>query len=212
MTGPAGDNVLETLASAHRPTLVAVDFSDDSRAAVLWASAFAARAGGRLTLLHTVHAPAGEPGYYRGDVTAPLQPMERAAERMLDEFLLRLQHEHPDLAPLQRAEKRLITGLPPGRIVEAAAQMDAKLIVIGSRGHSGLPHLLQGSVSERVVELADRPVVVVKAAARKSENSGKKEERERKKAEKKRKKEEKQRLKEAREAGRPEPGPRHDDG
>jgi len=172
MTESAHNDIVETLTSPHRPTLVAVDFSEDSHAAVLWASAFAERAGGRLILLHIVHDPAAEPGYYRDDVSAPLQPMERAAERMLDEYLLRLQHEHPDLAPLRKAEKRLITGLPPGRIVEAAAQMDAKLIVIGSRGMTGLPHLLQGSVSERVVELADRPVVVIKSRAAQSEVQG----------------------------------------
>jgi len=212
MTEPTNGEILEALASPHRPTLVAVDFSEDSRAAVLWASAFADRVGGRLVLLHIVHDPAAEPGYYRDDASVPLQPMERAAERMLDEFLLRLQHEHPDQASLRKAEKRLITGLPPGRIVEAAAQMDAKLIVIGSRGQSGLPHLLQGSVSERVVELADRPVVVMKAAGPRTENSAKKGEKARRKAEKKRNKQDNQRLKENRNAGPPEPGPPHADG
>jgi len=161
----ANGDILEALASSHRPTLVAVDFSDDSRAAVLWASAFSARAGGQLILLHVVHDPAAEPGYYRAEHKIPIQPMERAAERMLEEFHTRLQREHPDLVPLQQAGRKLVVGLPPGRIVEAAAQMNAKLIVIGSRGMTGLPHLLQGSVSERVVELADRPVVVIKSRA-----------------------------------------------
>jgi len=55
--------------------------------------------------------------------------------------------------------------LPPGRILEASESTGASLLVIGSRGAEGLPQLLQGSVSERVVERARCPVVVVKAPA-----------------------------------------------
>jgi nucleotide-binding universal stress UspA family protein len=209
---PDGD-ILKTLVSEDCPTVVAVDFSEDSRAAVLWASAFAVRAGGKLVVLHIVHDPAAEPGYYRRDASGPLQPMERLAERMLDEFLAQLQHRHPDLAPLQEAEKKLITGLPPGRIVEAAERMRAKLIVIGSRGMSGLPHLLQGSVSERVVELADRPVVVVKAhGGAWNANNRKKEEKAQRKAEKKQRKLEKRRVKGANSKDRAAPEPEGDGG
>jgi len=109
-----------------------------------------------------VHDPAAEPGHYRDGGDEPLQPMENVARGMLDEFLLKLQKDHSGLTALGSAEKQLLIGLPPGRIVEAARLLKAKLIVIGSRGMTGLPHLLQGSVSERVVELATGPVVVVK--------------------------------------------------
>jgi len=153
---------LEAICSTQRPTLVAVDFSDDSRAALLWAAAFVACTGGRLVVLHVVHDPAAEPGHYRDGGDEPLQPMENVARGMLDEFLLQLQKDHSGLTALGSAEKQLLIGLPPGRIVEAARLLNAKLIVIGSRGMTGLPHLLQGSVSERVVELATGPVVVVK--------------------------------------------------
>jgi len=156
-------SALEMVASEHRPTLVAVDFSDDSRAALAWACAFTACTGGKLIVLHVVHDPADQPGYYRKGKDKPLRPMEQIARRMLDDFLADLHRNHPELTAIETAERRLLTGLPPGRIVEAAELLDAKLIVIGSRGTTGLPHLMQGSVSERVVELASRPVVVVKA-------------------------------------------------
>jgi nucleotide-binding universal stress UspA family protein len=94
----------------------------------------------------------------------PLQTMEQAAASMLDAFVAQLKAEHPGLAALHAAENKLLSGLPPGRIVEAADLLHARLIVIGSRGMTGLPHLLQGSVSERVVELAKGPVVIIKAA------------------------------------------------
>ena len=163
MSDGGNTHILEAFADEHRPVLVAVDFSEDSREAVLWASAFTDRVGGRLVVLHVVHDPADQPGYYRSVGMKPLQTMEQAAEDMLGSFVAQLKAEHPGLAALHTAEVKLLRGLPPGRITEAAELLHAKLIVIGSRGMTGLPHLLQGSVSERVVELANGPVVVIKA-------------------------------------------------
>jgi nucleotide-binding universal stress UspA family protein len=48
-------------------------------------------------------------------------------------------------------------------ILEEAGKLSADLIVLGSRGRTGLPHLLLGSVAERVVRLATCPVLTVKA-------------------------------------------------
>lgn len=160
----SGRNYLDAITSRSRPTVVAVDFSGDSRAALAWACAFSDCAGGDLVVLHVVHDPAGQPGYYRENRDKPLQTLEQAAAVMLDAFLASVKRDHPELTRLETAEKILLSGLPPGRIVEASERLNAKLIVIGSRGMTGLPHLLQGSVSERVVELATRPVVVVKSA------------------------------------------------
>jgi nucleotide-binding universal stress UspA family protein len=171
----AGAATLEDITSKSRPTLVAVDFSADSRAALAWACAFSACAGGKLVVLHVVHDPPNQPGYYRNKREKPLQTMEQSAEAMLDDFLATAQRDQPALTCVGKAEKMLLVGLPSGRIVEAAGILNAKLIVIGSRGMTGLPHLLQGSVSERVVELADRPVVVVKSGdGQDAENSRKK--------------------------------------
>jgi nucleotide-binding universal stress UspA family protein len=205
---PPGDSISpDAIANPNRPVLVAVDFSGDSRAALLWACAFIACAGGRLFVLHVVHDPAGQPGYYRNNRKRPPQPMERVAEGMLKDFLGALQHDHPELPALASAETKLVSGLPPGRIVEAAELLDAKLIVLGSRGMTGLPHLLQGSVSERVVELAQRPVVVVKAPdqGRSAEKLEKKKEKQRKKEEKARREQNKGSTKSAQSAGRSEP-------
>jgi nucleotide-binding universal stress UspA family protein len=45
----------------------------------------------------------------------------------------------------------------------AAADLDVDLIVLGSRGRSGISPLLLGSVAEKVVRLAPCPVFTVKA-------------------------------------------------
>jgi len=147
---------------AQGPVLVATDFSDDSRAAVVWAGRQAERTGCPLTILHVVHDPAASPGFYRRPDDDWLRPMADVAREMMDEFLAEMREAHPALTTLAAAQDRLVTGLPAGRIVEVAAEIEASLIVVGSRGRSNLPHLLLGSVAERVVQLAPMPVVVIK--------------------------------------------------
>lgn len=48
-------------------------------------------------------------------------------------------------------------------IVEEAQRIGADLIVMGTRGHTGLKHVVLGSVAERVVRTAPCPVLTVKA-------------------------------------------------
>ncbi len=146
-----------------QPVLVAIDFSEDSRAALLWAGRYAGCIDAPLVLLHVVHDPASYPGFYRNDQKEELLPMQQVAEEMMAEFLSETKQEYPGLDWLDLARTELIIGMPPGRIVEMAGLLGAGTIVIGNRGLTGLPHMLLGSVAERVVELASIPVVVVKA-------------------------------------------------
>ncbi len=44
-------------------------------------------------------------------------------------------------------------------IVSVANEMEIDVVVMGSRGKTGLAHLLMGSVTERVVPLCNRPVM-----------------------------------------------------
>jgi len=127
-----------------QPILVAVDFSDDSKAAVLWACEFAHCIGKRLLLLHVIHDPASSPGFYHSESLGQMQPMKDVAESMMNDFLAEMTTKYPYLEALKTADTRLLDGLPPGRIVEAAGLLKAKLIVIGSRGMTGLEHILLG--------------------------------------------------------------------
>lgn len=145
------------------PVLVAVDFTPDSEAALLWACDYAGHMGAPLTVLHVVHDPGESPGAYRSDDPDLLRPMEDVASEMMDRFLVKMRDGHADLPALRDAEAILVKGIPATRILETAEKKDARLIVMGSRGRTGLPHLLLGSKAERVAQMSPVPVTIVKA-------------------------------------------------
>lgn len=74
---------------------------------------------------------------------------------------------------LQRARKmaeeaqvqlhtHVLAGHPVRTVVDLAAELNAKLLVIGARGHSALYERLVGSRADRIMQLAHCPVLVVK--------------------------------------------------
>ena len=63
--------------------------------------------------------------------------------------------------PVQ-SELELVTGDPADEIIRLANIYKADLIVIGSRGLTGMKRIVQGSVSSQVVEEANCSVLVVK--------------------------------------------------
>lgn len=80
----------------------------------------------------------------------------------MKEFMAKMIKDHPDCQQLPSAKTRFVSGLPAGRIIEIAQEEKAQMIIIGSRGLSGLPHLLLGSTADRVAQLSSLPVTIVK--------------------------------------------------
>lgn len=162
------DQISETRqkpAGGDGPILVAVDFSADAEAALLWACQYAACSDAGLVVLHVIHDPAEAPGYYRQSDADLLRPMEEVATEMMDKFLKKIETQNPDLTAIKDAGRSLVKGIPATRILEVAEAMGARLIVMGSRGRTGLPHLLLGSKAERVAQMSPIPVTIVKADA-----------------------------------------------
>lgn len=59
-------------------------------------------------------------------------------------------------------ESRVLHGNPADKIVKYADEIDADLIVIGTRGHGRIASALLGSVSEHVAKHSKRSVLIVK--------------------------------------------------
>ena len=127
--------------------LVPTDFSPGSDYALTAATGLARRFQARLTLMHAAHAP-DELEMFR-------RMVESAWEREMEARRKRVEEEG---VPVDTIMTR---GPAAQTIVETARGTGVDLIVMGTRGRTGLQHLLIGSVAERVIRLAPCPVMVV---------------------------------------------------
>ena len=79
-------------------------------------------------------------------------------EKMLSEALKKAKKTKPNLD----ISTKLVEGRTADKIVETAKDGNFDLIVMGSRGLGGIKEFLLGSVSNRVADDAECPVMIVK--------------------------------------------------
>jgi nucleotide-binding universal stress UspA family protein len=136
--------------------LCPTDFSAGSEAAFQTAITLARDSGARLTLLHVQHIPATAlPDVFFALTPALLQDAERSIDGHLAQLVARARAAGVEAAP------RTLFGAAHREICAVAAELSVDLIVVGTRGRSGLMHVLYGSVAERVVRGAPCPVLAV---------------------------------------------------
>ena len=137
--------------------LVPLDFSRHADAVLEWAAHLAEEHQSRLLLLHAYHLPVEfqqlEGAYLPQDFWASVKS---EAEQSLNRYAEPLRQRGLAVDLIVRE------GYPATVIEEEATEQQADLIVIGTRGLSGLKHLLLGSIAERVVQKAPCPVLTVK--------------------------------------------------
>jgi nucleotide-binding universal stress UspA family protein len=140
-----------------RKILVPTDFSSDAAAAARFAVSIAAPLDATVTLLHVYQLPV-----YVTAEGAVLQAspanLARRAQNVDDELESARQSIEDAGVPVATTSA---AGDPAQQIVAAADGFD--LIVMGTRGRVGLLHLLVGSVAEKVMRHAARPVLTVRA-------------------------------------------------
>ena len=151
-----------------RPIVIAIDFSDDSKAALEWGMEEATLRDAPVTILHVIHDPVETPGYYHAKKKL-LVPLTEAAEQIFHEFIDGCRNEMPALKTMDDppVRRKLAKGLPVRRILELSDKWGARMIVMGSRGQTGYKRLLMGSKAEQIAQLSRVPVVIVKSPARK---------------------------------------------
>ena len=131
--------------------LVPVDFSNCSQIALQYAAAVAREFNAQLTLLHVTETTPYEramPGFRR-------EIYEEAQAR-----LKTLARDQADCGVTPQCVVR--TGRPWQQIVREAAASGADVVIVGTRGRTGLKHVFLGSVAERVVRHAPCPVLVAR--------------------------------------------------
>ncbi|HEY5719077.1 MAG TPA: universal stress protein [Gammaproteobacteria bacterium] len=138
--------------------LVPVDFSVHASQALETATELAKTFKAKLHLLHCCQLNVGVNSAY-GLMVPPSfdREIRDAAARRLAEWRDRV------TAQKVEAETEISAASPTEAIASTAERIGADLIVIGTRGLSGIKHVMVGSVAERTVRNANCPVLTVKA-------------------------------------------------
>jgi nucleotide-binding universal stress UspA family protein len=135
--------------------LVPLDYSASAERALAYAIAFAKNMQARVTLLHVIDFPQLVDRHL-----APYRArLEADTRRALEACLQRVRDAGVEGDLLR------VRGTPFQEIIETAKEIGADLIIMGTQGRTGLPHLLLGSVAEQVVRLAPCPVLVTRPTA-----------------------------------------------
>ena len=141
--------------------LVPTDFSDDANHALETAKGLARQFGSKIVLLHAyrVDLPMSTPALGGGFVLPDnfYEQLRSQAKQQIEALAAEVEKDGVKVSSLAIEERAAIA------IVEEAKRLSADLIVIGTRGLTGLKHIALGSVAERVVREAACPVLTVKA-------------------------------------------------
>jgi nucleotide-binding universal stress UspA family protein len=136
---------------ALKRIVVGTDGSQHAQRAVRWAADLASQTGAEVVAAHAVGLLVTTP-----DGPVPSTPFH-------DRLRAALEGEWTD--ELRSAgvsvQCRLIEGSAVTAILQLAADEEADLIVLGSRGAGGFSDLHLGSTSHQVALYADRPVTIV---------------------------------------------------
>jgi nucleotide-binding universal stress UspA family protein len=133
--------------------LVAVDGSEASLHAAQLAATLARPSDGELTLVHVV-APTFMPPEVPFGVSPFTEEASKLGEQALDATQAALGYANT---------KRLnVMGSPAEVLADLAEQGNFDMVVVGSKGRGAVSRVLVGSVTDRLVHICKRPVLVVR--------------------------------------------------
>ena len=143
--------------------LVPTDFSEQANYALDVAHAIARKSNASIKLLNIVEAPGGGSFNSMGEVTT-VDPMDNV---FMMEMLNHMKRRIKELAGNSRYSDvniatEVVVGNPFSSIANEITTSKVDLVVMGSKGASGLEETLIGSNTEKVVRRAKCPVLTIK--------------------------------------------------
>ncbi|HKP45977.1 MAG TPA: universal stress protein [Pyrinomonadaceae bacterium] len=149
--------------------LVPLDFSTASHAALRFALPLLKRFGANLHLVHVL--PPDSP--LSGLADLPMVVPDVEIGRRVRRNMASVAEKHG--GKLLPSDLHFRKGSPFAEICNLAREKDIDLVVISTRGNTGLKHLTLGSTAERVVRYSPCPVLAVRdpLQANKAERNGK---------------------------------------
>jgi nucleotide-binding universal stress UspA family protein len=141
--------------AAFRHILVPTDFGDCANQALEIAIDLAKKLDAKLTLLHVCELPVSAYAMYAQGLYFPMDDLEKAAKKALDEAAAQLKKRMPT------ADAVLRSGTAVEQLLATCAEQQADLIIMGTHGRRGISRMLLGSVAEKTVRMATVPVLTV---------------------------------------------------
>ncbi len=150
---------------SHPRVLLATDGSRWAEGAERSACSLASSWGATLTVMSVLEFPPG---------MNPDHPVNRL---YLDELMKQATAELTNLKARAATRGipvhvRMTRGIPSQEVLAAAEADDVDLIVVGTRGKTGLEHVLLGSTAERIIRMAPCPVLAVRGEADQTGQAG----------------------------------------
>ncbi|MBS0149553.1 MAG: universal stress protein [Nitrospira sp.] len=152
--------------SGGRPCILfATDGSQGSATAEAYVCALARSWDASLTVMRVLEFPSG------------LNPDNPVNQLYLAELMKQATQELVELKARAAGqgiavETKIATGIPSEEVLVAATGEGPDLIVVGTRGRTGLAHVLLGSTAERIIRSAPCPVLAVRADPHDKERKG----------------------------------------
>jgi nucleotide-binding universal stress UspA family protein len=134
--------------------LVATDGSEEATLAAMTAAELAYRTNSEL---HLVSVADTFSSYYVKHDPGPAENVQQRAREVLDDQVKEIEQSGGEVT---RKHVRVSERHPSNDIVRIAEEIEADLVVMGSRGLGGIRRALMGSVSDSVVRHAHCPVLV----------------------------------------------------
>lgn len=136
--------------------VLAQDGSEGSKKAVPVATELARQDGARIVIAHVEQDIAGKGG---GPIIATEDEIQSEIRKQAEEL-------SADGFETSVEVRNLMVGGPAHAIAEIADEAGADLIVAGSHGHTAVGGFLLGSVTQRLLNVASCPVLVVPSRER----------------------------------------------
>ena len=145
-----------------RKVLYPTDFSDVAGKAMGYLKQLKDAGTEEVVILHVVDAR-----YIHRNLHIPMHYALKDFSELEEKYAIEAQDAANSLAETLtemgfEVKVRIERGIPFKEILRVESEEDVSLIVIGSHGRSNVEEMLLGSVSEKVIRKAKKPVLVVK--------------------------------------------------
>jgi nucleotide-binding universal stress UspA family protein len=135
--------------------LLATDFSRWAQRAEWYACSLAASWQATLVVMSVLEFPPGMNPDYPVNRLYLEELMKHTTKALID---VKSRMAHRGIA----VHTSITSGIPSEEVLAAAGREDVDLIVVGTKGKSGLEHVVLGSTAERIIRTAPCPVLAVR--------------------------------------------------